>query len=312
MNTCTRLCRTVAAAALLLLAFTGATQEVSGGQAPQEFAREYSGVIQRAFDTVVVPQLMQVLSGEERDKLGALIVEVVPSMDPLKINLESKQANSSRLVVSVGYLIIQDVLIDASIVSIVAGEEELLVTYSLDVVKLAMQATRRDSPNLSGSRRLPPRPFWEKLGWTEQQYESIRQNISYKRLDAHVRVETLAWIVAHALEKRLGETKAQPGKQELADEGQRVFARTADLLTKARFAPVPALGASIYYFGAQQPDEEAAAAWLCNARHVIAAAIAMSERDRDTPITDRATMNAGIVQWRRIAGMLDRRGGCLA
>lgn len=312
MSRSTRLYRIVVAATLALLARTGPTQEVSGGQAPPQFAREYRGVIQKTFDSIVVPQLMQVLSSEEREQLGELFVEVVPSMDPLKIKLEPKQAKASRLVVSVGYLIIQDVLIDASIVSIVAGEDERLVTYTVDVAKLAMQADPRGSPSLGRSRRLPPRPFWEMLGWSEEQYESVRQKTSYKKLDALVRVETLAWTVAYALEKHLNEGKVQPGKPELADEDERIIARTADLLTKARFAPVPALGASIYYFGAQQPDEEAAAAWLCNARQVLAAAIAKGERGSNTSITDSSTMDGQLVRWRRLAGMLDSKGRCLA
>lgn len=312
MSTSTRLYRIVAAAVLVLVARTGPAQEVPRGQAPPEFAREYREVIQKTFDSIIVPQLMQVLSSEERETLGTPIVEVVPSMDPLKIKLEPKQANSSRLVVSVGYLIIQDVLIDASLVSIVAGEEERLVTYTIDVARLAMQAGRSDSPSLSGSRRLPPRPFWEMLGWSEQQYESVRHKASYKRLDARVRVETLAWTVAYALEKRLDEGKVQLGKSELADEDERIFARTAELLTKARFAPVPALGASIYYFGAQQPDDKAAASWLCNARKVLMAAIAKGEQGSDTAITDRSTMDGRFVQWRHLAGMLDRKGQCLA
>ena len=307
MSTSGRLYRIVAAAALVLLVRVGHSQEVSRGQAPpSEFAREYRGVIQKAFDSMVMPPLMQVLSSEEREKIGALVIEVIPSMDPLEIKLEPKQANSSRLVVSVGYLIIQDVLIDASVVAIVAGKEDRLVTYAIDAAKLAMQAERSGSSR-SGPRRLPPRPFWEILGWSAQQHQSVRQNTRYKRLEARVRIETLAWIAAHALEKRLSESKVQARKPELRNED---LARTADLLTKARFAPAPALGASIYYFGAQQPNEEAAAAWLCNARQVLLAAIAMGERE--TAITDRATLDATFVRWRRTAEILDRRGECLA
>lgn len=310
MSTSTCLYRMVAAAALVLLARTGATQDVSREQAPAEFGREYSGVIQQALDSIVVPRLTQVLSSEERDTLGTLIVQVVPAMDPLKIKLEPKWANSSRLVVSVGYLIIQDVLIDASLLSMVAGEEERLVMYSIDVAKLA-QTDGRDAPSPSSSRRLPPRPFWEVLGWSEQQYESVRQNSSYKRLDARVRVETLAWIVAYALEKRLDEAAVHRDKSKVANKEERIVKRTADLLTKARFAPVPALGVSIYYFGAEQPGDAAAATWVCNARDVLMAAIVNGERGSGRASIDPTT-DSGFVRWRQLAGMLDRKGRCSA
>lgn len=293
----------LAAAMLISAAPTGCIPQVSS-KTPEEFAREYPTRVQAAFDTIAVPRLLQALTKEEREELGALTVEVVQSLDPLRIGLEQKAANSSRLIVSVGYLIIQDILIDASVLSVLAAEDEALLAYAIDVTRLALPTNTRP-------RSLPPKPFWQVLGWNESRYESVREDLTYKELDAQVRVQTLAWIVAHAIAERLSGTQVQPGKPTATDGEAGVLARTADLLVSAGFAPVPALGSSVFYFGTQYPKEELTGAWLCSARQVLDAAINQGQRDYQSATSARrATLKAILAEWRRVAEMLTGRGRC--
>lgn len=264
------------------------------------FAREYQTRGQAVIDAAV-PRVISALSTEERGKFGRLTVNVIPSRDPLRVQLERDSPDSIRLAVSVGFLILQDLLVDASVVAVVSGTEDALVDYAVEIARFALQA------NYPAKYRNPevgrPKPFWQQIGWTSEQYAAFRDNPQTKKLLSQATIQTQAWIVAYAIADRLH-----------AAEGSDAVLRVAsDLLVRARFAPVPALGASVLFFAIKYPDEQQRNAWICAARGVLSAATIIGERDREAASAARAaSIEARIKEWQRVAEFLDHRGDCAA
>lgn len=262
------------------------------------FVRQYQTRGQAVLDATL-PRLSSALTAEEREKLGRLTINVIPSRDPLRVQLEQDSPDANRLVLSVGFLILQDLLVDASAVAAVSGTEAALIDYAVEVARFALQAnypTKYRSPEIG-----QPKPFWQHIGWTQERYATYRDNPQAKKIISQATIQTHAWIAAYAIAERLK-----------ASEGRDVLLRFAgDLLVRARFAPVPALGASVLFFATKYPDEQQRGAWICGAREALSAAILIGERDRKTAIGVRAeTIEARIKEWQRVAELLDQKGDC--
>lgn len=262
-------------------------------------ARQYQTRGQEALDAVL-PRLISALTVEERAQLGKLTVDVVPSRDPLRVQLERASPEAKRLVVSVGFLILQDLLVDASVVAVVSGTEPALVDYSVDVAKFALQA------NYPAKYRNPevdrPKPFWHSIGWTSERYATFRDDPQTKKLISRATIQTYAWLVAYAISDGLNTSTNK----------EAILQVTSDLLVRARFAPVPALGASVLFFATKNPNEQHRNAWICDARGILAAAILIGERDRKTATAARAaSIEPRLREWQRVADLLQHRGACV-
>lgn len=273
--------------------------------AREDPAREYQMRIQQVADLIVVPRLTQALSSEERTKLGAFRVEVIQSRDSLRIELHPKLANTSRLVVSVGNMFVHDLLVEASVVWASTRRDEDAIAYAIDVTEYALQARRPGSP------RTQPKPFWELLGWDQKKYEAVHNEPSNQKLFAKARVQTLAWIVARAISVQMSDGADRAWISESAGHEGILLARTADLMMRAKFAPVPALGSSIFFYGVQHPKPEYKQKWLCAAEQVLVAAMTVAEADRGTADDARAArIDATVAEWERVGQILNARGKC--
>lgn len=288
------------ACSILLVCFapSASTAQAEADRSADAFAREYQTHAKAVMDAAV-PRLLDALSAEDRAKLGQLSVNIIASRDPLRVQIERDSPDTSRLTVSAGFLILEDLLVDASAVAAVSETEAALVDYSVETARFALQA------NYPAKYRNPevgrPTPFWQHIGWTQERYATFRDNPQAKKIISQATIQTHAWIAAYAIAERLK-----------ASEGSDALLRFAgDLLVRARFAPVPALGASVLFFATRYPDEQQRGAWICGARGALSAAILIGERDRKGVSGARAeTIDARIKEWQRVAELLDRRGDC--
>lgn len=262
------------------------------------FVRQYQTRGQAVLDAAL-PRLSRALTADEREKFGRLTVNVIPSRDPLRVQLEQDSPDTNRLVLSVGFLILQDMLVDASAVAAVSGTEGALIDYAVEVARFALQAnypTKYRSPEVG-----QPTPFWQHIGWTSERYATFRDSPQARKLISQATIQTHAWVVAYAIADRLNGPQGSDAVLRLA----------SDLLVRAKFAPVPAPGASVLLFATKSPDEKQRDAWVCGARGVLTAAILIGERDQKVAGEARAaTIGARIKEWQRVAQLLDQRGGC--
>lgn len=151
--------RVSAFALLFTLALSPGLAPGQAPPAPDEYARTYEIRVQKLADEIVTPQLLRALSSEERQKLGSFSIDIIHSRDVLRIELEPKRGDATRLVISVGHMIIQNILVDASVVGILAGNTEDLITYSVNTTRFALQAGDSEPDTKA------PKPFWRELGW---------------------------------------------------------------------------------------------------------------------------------------------------
>ena len=284
---------------LLLFAAAGVSAAEENARSSSEaVAYEYQTRGQEALDAVL-PPLIGALTPEQRAELGTLTVDVVPSRDALRVQLERAAPDAHRLVVSVGFLILQDLLVDASVTAVVSGTEPALVDYSVEVAEFALQA------NYPAKYRNPkvdrPKPFWQSIGWTSERYATFRDNPQTKKLLSRATIQTHAWLVANAIADALNTSANKDA----------VLQVTSDLLVRARFAPVPALGASVLFSATKNPNEQQHNAWICDTRGILAAAIRIGERDLKTATAARAaSIEPRIKEWQRVADLLQHKGAC--
>lgn len=286
-----------------LLAFLCAPPELQAQQVPaadgDAFAREQQKRSQSVMDAVL-PRLIAALPEAEPGELRKLVVEVVLSRDPTKIQLDRGLPDADRLVISAGFLALQDVLTEASVMAVVANQDAALVDYSVAMTKYALQA------NYPASYRNPsfkkPEPFWKAIGWTQERHASFREDPRSKELVSRAAVQSHAWLVAYAISERLSETENDRAK---------LLERAGDLLIKAHLSPVPALGPSVLFFGTKNPDERQSNAWICASRSALSAAISLGERDRKNANAVRASnIDKSVREWDRVAKILDQKGHC--
>lgn len=261
-------------------------------------ARGYQKHGQAVLDAAA-SRLISALSAEERASLGRLTVNVIPSRDPLRVQIEQVSPESAQLVVSVGFLVLQDLLVDASAIAVVSGNEAALVDYSVDTARFALQANYPAKYRSAEVGRA--KPFWQHIGWTQDRYVAFRDDPRAKKLISQATIQTHAWIIAYSIADRLNASRDSQGSASVA----------ADLLDRAKFAPVPALGASVLFFATKHPDERQRGAWICGGRGVLSAAIQISERDLKAGRGARAeTTEARMAEWQRVAQLLDEQGDC--
>ena len=283
---------------VLLVCAVSSASAAADQSSADAIAREYQTRGQAAFDAAA-SRLLTALSPEERRQLGSLVVNVVPSRDPLRVQLEQNSPGSHRLVVSVGFLILQDLLVDASVVAVVSGTEPALIDYSVEIGKFALQANY--PAKYRNSEVSQPKPFWQHLGWTPERYATFRNDPKTKELVSRATMQTHAWLVAYAIAEHLKASEGSDAVLRLAD----------DLLVRARFAPVPALGASVLFSATKHPDAQQHATWICDGRSYLRAAILIGERDRKNANGARqANIEARMKEWQRVADILDQRGQC--
>lgn len=283
---------------VLLLWAVSSASAAADQSSPDAIAREYQTHGQAVFD-VAASRLLTALSTDERRQLGTLVVNVVPSRDPLRVQLEQNSPDANRLVVSVGFLILQDLLVDASVVGVVSGTEPALIDYSVEIGKFALQANY--PAKYRNSEISQPKPFWQNLGWTSERYATFRNDPKTKELVSRATMQTHAWLVAYAIAERLEASEGSDAVLGLAD----------DLLVRARFAPVPALGPSVLFSATRHPDAQQHTTWICDGRSYLRSAIFIGERDRKAATGARqANIDARITEWQRVADVLDQKGQC--
>lgn len=281
------------------------TAQAPATPAAEDFAKEYETRIQQVADVVVVPRLMRALSSAERMTLGDFRVKIVRSKDSLRIGLEPKVTQANRLEISVGNMFVHDLLVDASVVWASMRRDDDAITYAIDVTEYALQARRPGTP------RAQPRPFWELLGWDQKKYESVQNDAENQKLFTRARVQTLAWIVARAISTQLSDEGSRAWISKSTEDEEILLARTADLMRRAKFSPVPALGASIFFYGVQHPNLQSREKWLCSAKQMLNAAASVAKADRERSNAARAErVDAAVAQWQRVGRILDVRGNC--
>lgn len=295
--------RTFIAIAVLLTGLSPSAAMDAGAEAERE-ARDYRARVQQAADVVIVPKLLQALSKEELKRLGIFRVDVAASRDSLGLRLDSLAGEETRLVVSIGHMFVHDILIEASVMWPMAGTDEQLLSYATEVTRFALSA--RDP----ASTVREPELFWRVLGWSDKKYESLQTNPKYAQYLARSRMRTFAWIVARAIAIRLS-NHAPPTLTTQSAEGEaRVLASTAQLLMRAHFSPVPALGSSIFFYGVQHRGQDSRA-WRCSAKQVYDAAIVVTEQDlKSASEAFAATLATATRDWRATRDLLDRHGEC--
>lgn len=284
-----------------LLLYSASLTSVAQEDSPRRedaVGREYQKRGQAVLE-MAASRMISALSAEERAKLGRLTVDVIESRDPLRVQLERESPESSRFAVSVGFLILQDVLVDASAVAVVSGKEAELIDYSVETARFALQANY--PPKYRNAEIARTKPFWQHIGWTEEQYAAFRRDPRAKKLISQAAIQTHAWIIAYSVADCLN----------ASDDSDELLYAASDLMDRAQFAPVPALGAAVLFFATKYPDEQERATWICGVRGSLLAAIRINERHRNAALGPPAeTIDARIALWRRTAALLDERGDC--
>lgn len=126
-------------------------------------------------------------------------------------------------------------------------------------------------------------------------------------------MQSLAWLAANLLSARfyanLGVGETQIDSRQAANS---IRQRTADLLLRARIAPVPAWPVAILFGAIRHPDENAPDPWTCGARDVLETAASATE-NRDLATDDELSAEfreAALRRWRNVSQMLERRATC--
>lgn len=271
----------------------------------QNLSEEYEMRIQQVADHVIVPRLVEALSSKERTRLGSFRVEVLASKDSLLLELRADTTQGNTLVVSVGTMFIHDLLVDASVLWALRERPENSISYALDVTRFALDRKQ------GASSQPQPKPYWELLGWDHKEYESRTANPQYSGWLARSRVETLAWIVARAIVVCAASADEYRWRSSSTEQETRLVAQTADLLMRARFSGLPALGPTIFFYGLQHPSLESEVKWLCFTKLVLGTAISIAERDRAraSPIW-ASRIGEVLARRKQVAEMLTQRGKC--
>lgn len=273
--------------------------------AEPDFLRALQQATQTMYEKAVVPQLIEHMTPEERERLGTLSVTVIPSRDPLRVELEPLAAGTSRLVVSTGFILIQDMLIDASVLAVVTDHEAQLLEYAPEVTRFALKARYAE-------KNVPPRPFWTVMGWNEQRYGEFRKDPRYSVIRSRATIQTLAWTLARAAAERLVVPDRNLGKTgQIEDTEYQIQRKAADMLLRAGITPMPATGAAVLYYGIQYPTDDSQPKWLCATGGMTRAAMqAVSEREQKKAPADPVAAKARLAEWGRGAEAIEQAGHC--
>jgi hypothetical protein len=183
-----------------------------------------------------------------RSDVPRFTVTVVPSRDPLRLDLETRPDGTVALAISAGFVLFSDALVDAEVLGRLANQRPEVQRYFDDIVAFAGIATR------TGAERNSPGPFYARLGWKKTLYDVTYASAEYQQTRSEVFIQAITWIVAHAV------VAATRG------EGHETDRIAAEWLAQSGFAPLPNVGMTMLYFAARDPAETRPLAWRCRAR----------------------------------------------
>lgn len=258
------------------------------------------------FEREVMPKLLAALRPEERRRLAPVSATATVSFDPSRIALEHDECKGSRLVVSTSFLSLQDALVDGSVIaSATTGHEQQLVDYSVMVARFALGGDRIDQTQY-------PEPFWQYIGWTAGRYETFSSDPRFEALRQRAMLHSLAWLAASLLTERIDRDANAETNLDSQQAATAVRQRTADLMLRARLAPVPAWSVAILFNAIRIPDENASNQWICGARDVLETAASATENrelgtNGELSLEFRETV---LRRWREVSQMLERGATC--
>lgn len=255
-----------------------------------------------------MPKLLAALSPEERRRLGPVSAIATVSSNPLRLALERDGREGNRIVVSTSFLSLQDALVDGSVIaSATTGYERQLVGYSVKVARFALAGGRTDQKQY-------PEPFWQTIGWTAGRYETFSSDPRFEALRQRATTQSLAWLAASLLTERLyGNVNVGEPDFDSQQAANAIRQRTADLLLRARLAPVPAWSVAILFNAIRNPDENASNQWICGARDVLETAmVATGSRHLGVDSEPGVEFRESVLRrWRDASQVLERGATCV-
>lgn len=183
-----------------------------------------------------------------RSEVPPFTVNVVPSRDPLRLDVETRTDATVAVSISAGFVLFADAMADAEVLGRLANQRPEVQRYFDDIVAFAGVATRKRA------ERNSPGPFYARLGWKKTLYDVTYASAEYQQTRSEVFIQAITWIVAHAV------VAATQGE---GHESDRI---AAEWLAQSGFAPLPNVGMTMLYFAARDPAETRPAAWRCRAR----------------------------------------------
>jgi hypothetical protein len=197
----------------------------------------------------------------------AFSVAVVPSRDPLRLDVQSRPDGTVDVVLSAGFVLFSDALVDAEVLGRLANQRPAVQRYFDDITTFAGLATR------AGAERNSPGPFYTRLGWKKTLYDVTYASPEYQQTRSEVFVQAITWVVAHAV------VAASRG------EGHETDRIAAEWLARSGFAPLPNVGMTMLYFAAREPTETRAASWRCSTRRTLETGVEAVEALRTRGVT---------------------------
>jgi hypothetical protein len=279
-------------AAVLMFAAGGA--HAAGGPPPGAL-EAYRSAGQKLLHDEIAPRLRRAApsAGAPPD----VDVVVTASRDPLDLMVEMDGAGSRRLVVSAGFLLFLDSLIDAEVAARLLKREAALPAYRDDIVRYAGVATRArpDVPN--------PGRFFRRLGLTKADYDALLASRAYQDSHSNNMVQSLAWIAAHRFT-----VGANTGRSAGASDADRPAARWA---WAAEFAPFPLPGPAMLYFAALDPSVSDAARLRCRAQQALNGSLDETRAARTVPgRLFRPVSDAQLNRWVEMTAGTAPAGSC--
>jgi hypothetical protein len=224
-------------------------------------------------------------------------VVVTSSRDPLELTVEVDESGARRLIVSAGFMVFLESLIDAEVAARLLKREDALPSYRDEVVRYAGVATRTN-PGMPNPGR-----FYRRLGVTKAEYEAFFATRAYQDSRSNNMVQSLAWIAAHRL--MVG---ANTGPAHAAAAADRAAAEWA---WAAEFAPFPLPGAAMLYFAALDPAIGDAGRLRCRAQRALEASVFETRAARAVPgRLFRAVSDEQLNRWIEMAASAAPVGTC--
>jgi hypothetical protein len=183
-----------------------------------------------------------------RSDIPPFVVTVVPSRDPLRLDVERRSDGTVEVAISAGFVLFADALADAEILGRLATQRPAVQRYFDDIVTFAGSATRK------GAESDSPGPFYTRLGWKKTLYDVTYASPEYQEPRSEVFVQAITWVAAHAV------VAATHG------EGHETDRIAAEWLVQSGFAPLPNAGITMLYFAARDPTQTRPAEWRCRTR----------------------------------------------
>jgi hypothetical protein len=282
-----------------LLVLAGILLGSSTAYAADDAARSPLAIYRAAGQTMlhdeIVPQLRRVAptTGSPRE----IDVAVTASRDPLEMTVEKDAAGVQRLIVSAGFLVFLDTLVDAEVAARLLKREDALPAYRDDVVRYAGVATRT-RPGVPNPGR-----FFRRLGLSKAEYDRVFVSRVYQDSRSNNMVQSLAWIAAHRL--TVGANAGEIGQARAADRP------AARWTWAAEFAPFPLPGAALLYFAALDPGAQDLNRLRCRAQEALQVSVEETQASRAVPgKLPRSVSDAQLDRWVAMTAGAAPAGSC--